>query len=141
MLCVNTYRQDYLDQCRGRVASYVDAYRAMAAGATDAAATAAFEPVFFNNLVLALDTYFTHRSRTIEGKDGNAVNEVRVLCSSLTQHDGVLVADKAIRLRPDTSVLSYAPGDEIALTADGLVRLADAYFGEMEARFGEPVTV
>jgi hypothetical protein len=141
MLCVNAYEHDYIDRCRAKVDGYVDAYRAMTAVATDDAAAAAFEPVFFNNLVLALDTYFTHRSRTLEGKDGNPVNEVRVLCASLTQHDGVLVADKAIRLRPETSVSGYAPGDEIALTEAGFVRLADAYFDEMHARFGAPVAV
>jgi hypothetical protein len=141
MLCVNTYSQDHIDRCRARVTSYVEAYRAMAAPATDDAAIAAFEPVFFNNLVLALDTCFTHRSRTIEGKDGNPVNEVRLLCASLTQHDGLLVADKAIRLRPETSVLGYAPGDEIAVSEAGFVRLAEAYFDEMESRFLEPVAV
>ena len=139
MLCVNTYGHDSIDHCRARVASYVDAYRAMTAGAADDAATAAFEPVFFNNLVLALDTYFTHRSRTLEGKDGNPLNEVRLLCASLTQNDGLMVADKGIRLRPDASVLGYAPDDEIALTEVGFVRLADAYFDEMQARFGAPV--
>ena len=141
MLCVNTYGHDYIDQCRARVASYVDAYRAITAATTDDAAITAFEPVFFNNLVLALDTYFTHRSRTLEGKDGNPVNEVRVLCASLTQHGGELVADKTIKLRPDTSVLGYVPGDEIALTEDAFVRLADAYFDEMHARFGAPIAV
>ncbi len=28
-----------------------------------------FEPIFFNNTVLVLDSYFTHGSRTIEPKD------------------------------------------------------------------------
>jgi hypothetical protein len=69
------------------------------------AAFESFEPVFFNNMVLILDTYFTHRSRTTEGKDGNPLNEVRVLCNSILENKSVLRADKSIKLKPETSVL------------------------------------
>ena len=47
------------------------------------AAVDAFVPRFFNGLVLQLDYSFVHRTRNLEGKDGNPLNEVRVLCSSL----------------------------------------------------------
>jgi hypothetical protein len=84
MLCMTTYDQSYVDECRSKIASQVSAYRALAATAkgSDAeqseidSALEAFEPVFFNNLVLALDNYFVHRSRTLELKDGNPLNEV-----------------------------------------------------------------
>jgi hypothetical protein len=33
-------------------------------------AVESLEAVFFNDVVLVLDSYFCHRSRTIEGKDG-----------------------------------------------------------------------
>jgi hypothetical protein len=61
-------------------------------------------------MVLILDTYFTHRSRTTEGKDGNPLNEVRVLCNSILENKRVLRADKSIKLKPETSVLKLPPG-------------------------------
>jgi hypothetical protein len=88
----------------------VKAYRALAAKVGDKNALAAFEPVFFNNLVLSLDAHFVHRTRAIEGKDGNPLNEVRVLCSSLMLHDGVLTAEKSIKLVPQKSVLGIGFG-------------------------------
>ena len=98
MLCMTTYDRSYVDDCRSKIASQVSAYRALAStargsGADGTTALEAFEPVFFNNLVLALDNYFVHRSRTLELKDGNPLNEVRVLCNSMTSNDGIVAAD------------------------------------------------
>jgi hypothetical protein len=62
----------------------------------------------------------------MEGKDGNPLKEVRVLCTSLMENDGVLAADKQIRLRPETSILHLAVGDEIRLTQGEFLRLAEA---------------
>jgi hypothetical protein len=50
-----------------------------------------------------LENYFVHRSRTLEKKDGNPLNEVRVLCTSMMSNDGKLAADKQIRLDPAKS--------------------------------------
>jgi hypothetical protein len=36
------------------------------------------------------------------------------------------------------SVLGLRPGDTIAIDAAALERLADAFFAELEVRFGEP---
>ena len=80
MLCVNNHTQKYIDECRQRVAAQVSAYQTLVATARNQAATdepllnaamEAFEPHFFNNIVLALDSYFVHRARAIEKKDGN----------------------------------------------------------------------
>ena len=139
MLCNNAYRTDYVEAARAQIAGSVDAFRTMAAAADrDLAlrdAVAAFEPTFFNSLVLALDSHFTHRGRTVEGKDGNPANEVRVLCSSLTENGGVLLADKGIKLRAADSVLGLEPGDPIAIRADDFERLADGFFAVIEERF------
>ena len=118
MLCVNKYPQDYLDRCRSRVKQQLGVYRDLMAATTGrdktknpkiGAAVESFEPVFFNNMVLVLDSYFVHRSRTMEGKDGNPLNEVRVLCNSILENKSVLRANKTIKLKPDASVLKLKP--------------------------------
>jgi len=42
-------------------------------------ASKSFELVYFNNLVVVLDSYFVHRTQGLEKKDGNPLNEVRVI--------------------------------------------------------------
>ena|SRR5665647_589613 len=52
----------------------------------------------------AVENDFVHRSRTLERKDGSSLNEVRVLCTSLTSNGGTLEADRQIKLdRADRS--------------------------------------
>ncbi|MGZ4319617.1 MAG: hypothetical protein ACXVRD_09895 [Gaiellaceae bacterium] len=135
MLCMNDYPPEYVRECRARVDAQLAAYRQLIADANDRAAIEAFEPVFFNNMVIVLDGYFTHRSRTLEKKDGNPLNEVRMLCTSMMGNGGVLAADKQIRLDPGKSILGYRAGDEIRLTEAEFVRLADAFFAEIEEKF------
>ena len=135
MLGRKSYDQDYIDQCRARIAAQVSAYDDVKAAVKDDAALAAFEPLFFNGLVQVLDHCFVHRLRTVEGKDGNPLNEVRVVCDSLLLNGGVLAADKQIKLKPETSVLGYEVGDEIALDEERFTRLAEGFFAEIEARF------
>ena len=144
MLSVTKYTPEHIAASRARVASQVAAYEHLLATARDQAgsdaaaldaAFAAFEPVFFNNMVLTLDSYFTHRARALEGKDGNPLNEVRMLCNSLVQNGGVLAADKTIRFKPDASVLGCEIGDEIQLTQADFGRLGDAFFAELESKY------
>ena len=123
MLAVSSYPHDYIDDCRNRVDAQLAAYRDLAAAAGDGAGPA------------LEDQLFVHRVRNKEGKDGNPLNEVRVLCASLMSNDGVMAADKTIRLKPEASVLHLAPGDEIALGEDDFTRLAGAFFDELEKRY------
>jgi hypothetical protein len=144
VLCMNSYDRGYIEQCRSRIDAQIAGYRALvAAGAAlrgqnkaqfDAAADA-FEPVFFNNLVLVLDGYFVHRTRGLEKKDGNPLNEARLLCNSIMTNNGKLVADKQIRLDPATSLLGYAVGDEIKVRESDFVLLAKGFFAEIESKF------
>jgi hypothetical protein len=134
MLGVSSYSQAYVDACRASVALQLKTYRALAKTGKPAA-VAAFEPVFFGNLVLALDASFVHRLRGKEGKDGNPLNEVRMLCTSVLEHDGVLTADSTIKYKPGQSVLGYDIGDTIALREADFVKLSKAFLAEIEAKF------
>jgi hypothetical protein len=69
------------------------------------------------------------------GKDGNPLNEVRVLCNSLMANDGVLAADKRIRLDPEKSVLGLRVGDPIELNEPQFRRLSSASLAEIENRY------
>jgi hypothetical protein len=139
MLGRSSYDQDYIDKCRDKVAAQVAAYEALASAARNGGGldsqVDAFEPLFFNNMVLVLDALFMHRLRTKEGKDGNPLNEVRVLSESLMENEGVLVVAKSIKLEPESSILHLEAGDEIAIGASDFQRLAEAYFAEIEAKF------
>jgi hypothetical protein len=137
MLSMNKYPKEYVARCRSRVKRQVAAYQSLQAalGPGKAAAASSFEPVFFENMLLALESAFTHRSRTLEGKDGNPLNEVRVLAQSILEHDGRLHPDKSIKLDPDNSVLKLKPGDPVALDAADFTRLAEAFFREIERKF------
>ncbi|MGZ8764330.1 MAG: hypothetical protein ACXW2C_01365 [Acidimicrobiia bacterium] len=143
MLSRNSFTQEYIDQCRARVAAQVAAFKELATaagkrGTSDASLATAlesFEPEFFNNMVLVLEGSFVHRGRTIEGKDGNPLNEVRMLCISMLEHDGRMTADKSIKLDPATSVLHQQFGSEIRLSRADFVALSDAFFAEIERKY------
>lgn len=124
MLSAKTYPQEYIDDGRAFVAARVDAVTA-----------AGGSPALLDALVLVLDHWFVHRMRGAEGKDGNPLNEVRMLANSISQHRGVLQADSTIRYKDDTSVLGLAIGEEIVLDVERFERLASAYFAEIESRF------
>ena len=134
MLMASSYPQVYIDACRASFAARVAAYDALTKDATGPAAEA-FEPAFFGALLLALDHCFCHRGRGMEGKDGNPLNEARVLCNSLMEHGGTMTADKSVRLKPEASLLGYAPGDQIVLRRDDFVHMADGFLAEIERRY------
>src|SRR5678815_4928718 len=127
MLGMKSYPQDYIEACRARVESDVAAYRELSSPAPE------FEAVFFNNMVLKLEMMFVHRLLTMEGKNGHALNEVRVLAASMLLHDNVLTPHNSIKLSPSTSVLGIEYGDDIEVDREGFERLSDAFFTELEA--------
>jgi hypothetical protein len=135
MLGVNTYSQDHIVRCRELIDEQLSTYRALIAPAEPSAARERFEHRFFNNLVLALDQMFVHRLRGQEGKDGNPLNEVRMLTTSIVEHGGHLVKDKQIKLDPATSVLGLEVGDVVRMTEAQFLALANAFFDEIAIRF------
>jgi hypothetical protein len=138
MLGVKTYPQDYIDASRARVAAQVASFRALAEPAHDAgliSPLAGFSHEFFNNMVIVLDATFVHRLRGVEGKDGNPLNEVRMLANSLTAGGGLLTADKTIRYDQGKAVLGLPLGQPFRLSEDQFVELADAFYAELERKF------
>jgi hypothetical protein len=144
MLSIASYDQEYVDACRSSVDMTIAAYEnlvtaAKASNASDTAplefAISSFEAPFYNHMILAIDSYFGHRARTKELKDGNPLNEVRMLCSSLMHNNGKLEEDRAIKWKPDASVLGYRIGDEIQLSSADFARLSSAFFAELEAKY------
>jgi hypothetical protein len=131
MLAVSKFEPDYVNRCRERVDADITAYSKLAKAANGQLDR--FEPVFFNNMVLTLELQFVHRLRKAEGKDGNALNEVRLLASSLIENGGAMLADKQIAFK-DGSLLGYEPGDQIKLSEADFRKLSAAFYEEIEAR-------
>ena len=100
-----------------------------------ASALAAFEPLFLNNMTLALDRFFVHRIRAVTGKDGNPLNEVELMTDSLLNDNGVLRGNNVIKLIPEQSVVKLQIGERILLSADKFERLSNAFLAEIESRF------
>ncbi len=136
------YAKDYIAACRARVDADQRAYRSQVGKAP----SEDFEAHFFNDQVLLLDYMFVHRLTGIEGKDGNPLNEVRVLCNSILLNKGKLQVDRlpgwpnsagaGIKFPPEKSVLKLKVGDEVRLSEADFARLSKAFFAELEKRFG-----
>ena len=141
MLGMKKYTQDYIHACRARVDADLRAYRKQVGKAP----SNEFEARFFNDQVLLLDHMFVHRLMVIEGKDGNPLNEVRVICNSILFNNGKLQIDKlpgwpdsagaSIKLPPEKSVLKLKAGDDIKLSEADFVRLSKAFFAELEKKY------
>lgn len=131
MLATASYEPAYVNACRARVALQIQAFEQLPAGP----ATTALEPHYFNGLLLALDAHFVHRVRGAEGKDGNPLNEVRMLVQALMSPKGLLAVDKTIKYEASKSVLGIAIGERVSLDVDDFRSIADAFFDELEHRF------
>lgn len=144
MLGRKNYTQAEIDQGKKTLDQQLVAYKELVQAVTSqawdkkiTAAFASFEAHFFNNLMLVMDRYFVHRlpGADYEGKDGNPLNEVRILCDSLMNNHGIMRGDKQIKLAPERSVLKLTIGDSIHLTEEDFERLSAAFFAELERRF------
>lgn len=123
---------------RDEIAAQVRAYRDLVGAASKAsgmsltridAALAAFEPAFFNNLLLALELRFADRPPE---RAAGPLAEVRLLARALTHHAGVLTADAALPHDADASVLRLDVGERVALNADDFEALAAAFLDAIE---------
>jgi len=134
---MKTYEREYVNACRAKIDADVRVFKRSGAKG--------LETTFFNNLVLKMEYMFVHRFSGIEGKDGNPLNEVRVLCNSILLNEGKLQVEKlprwpnsavaGLKLPPDTSVLKLRVGDEVKVSEADFVRLAKAFFAEIEKKY------
>lgn len=144
MLSVYAYSQEYINECLLKVDMQLKTYENLITTAKKQAgnsndelksAIESFEPNFFNNMVLVLDNYFYNRSRNLEKKDGNPLNEVRMLCDSIKENNCILISNKTIKYDYAKSVLKYQIGDEIKLRKEDFVLLSKEFFAEIESKF------
>ncbi|WP_049785516.1 hypothetical protein [Cellulomonas gilvus] len=136
MLAQGTYDADYLAGCRAQIGADIAAFdnaRIDAQGSEDVLGD--LELSYFAALLLSLEMRFVDRPRDVEGTDGNPLNEVRVIARSLMTNGGRMLADASLPLDPARTVLGLRPGDDIQLRYDDFVRLSDAFFTELEARY------
>jgi hypothetical protein len=144
MLGRKNYTKAEFDNGKRAIESQLATYRQFVGAAAGAkpnkkteTALNAFETEFFNNMALVLDRRYVHRfsGKDYEGKDGNPLNELRLIVDSLLDHNGVMRADKQIKLPPDKSVLGIDVGDPIKLTEEDFKELSKAFFDELKRRF------
>jgi hypothetical protein len=131
MLAVSSYKPDYIQKSVKAIEAQLKAYRALPRGPE----RAAFEPIFFRHMVLALDHYFLHRQRSNEGKEGSPTNEVRMLCNAIHDNGGILAKDTQIKYDRAKSVTGIAVGEEIALDEKTFSKLAYAFFEDIAKRY------
>lgn len=125
MLATSKYTKEYIDECRSKVELQMSTYWNMTAKARHLDKTndrslhhtiEAFERLFLNNMVLVLDSMFVHRTRAIEGKDDNPLNEVRELCNSILKSN-------------------HNSGVSVRLTFSEFEKLSKSFFEEIEKRY------
>ena len=130
------YSAAQVQACRDEIAAQIRAYRDLVGAASKAsgmsltridAALAAFEPAFFNNLLIALDARFGGRQN-----DRGPLAETRMLAASLTHNGGVLAGNPALPYDADASVLRIDLGERIALNADDFETLCAAFLAQIE---------
>lgn len=68
-------------------------------------------------------------------KDGNPLNEVRVLCTSMKIYDSIMTVDKSMKLAPERSVLKHQFGETIALREKDFALISAAFFAEIESKY------
>ena len=130
MLSQKKYPAAYISSCKKKITAAVNAWAQLPGKPSG------FEHLYFENQVLILERMFIHRMRGQEGKDGNPLNEVRMLAASILADGGKFQPDKTIRYDAENSVTKIKPGQSISLTAEIFIKLSEAYFEEIKKRFG-----
>ena len=128
MLGRTSYPQAYVASVRARFAGLLK-------GFDKAKPAEPFATDTLLDMVLFLELAFVHRVRGNEGKDGNPLNEVRMIAMSVLEFASVMSPDKTIKWNAEKSITGLALGDKIALTRKQVGDLGEGFFGEIEKRY------
>jgi hypothetical protein len=90
------------------------------------------ESLIVASAIPAPDGLFVYKDRAIELKDGDPLNELMVLYCLMMNRNGVMCADKMIRLDPGISVLNCEVDNEIILIAAHIALLSPTFLAEIE---------
>ena len=138
MLSVKQYPADHLQDSRDRFNERILRFNRLTTTISerDPAALAELEHDFAELMVVSLDAAFVHRVRAQEGKDGNPLNEVRMLADSILTNQSVLAGSSTIRYDPGRSIVGTGVGEPIRVSLDQLSVLGSAFHDEIAARYG-----
>jgi len=129
MLGRANYSMDYISAVHARVERVLKAF-------DKAKPAEPFASEALVDLVLGLEMAFVHRLRGQEGKDGNPLNEVRMIAASVLEFGGVMTPDKSIKWKPEASVTGLKMGDKVALSRTRVGALVDAFIEEIAKKYG-----
>lgn len=137
VLSVKSYPADFVEASRARFVSLLDAYRRLTETLPAGSLTVAseFEHRFVHAVLVSLDAAFVHRVRAQEGKDGNALNEVRMLAESILANDGVLAPNTTIKYVAARSVTGVDIGQPIGPGIDSVHALVMTVHDEIRSRY------
>jgi len=135
VLSIGSYSSEYVLMCCRRVDEQLSSYAEIKEAAGGCKEITSFESIFLENMVLSLDSLFGHRARGKEGKNGNPLNEVRMICGSLMKGESCLLSDSTIKYDPARSILGTRIGEQILWTPAGIGRLCHAFLDEIEMRY------
>jgi hypothetical protein len=114
------------------------AWTTLSSAASSPSAKAALnelERACFANALLALGAQLVHRLEGAEGKCGNPLNEVRMLCNAMIGSGAVPQADKGIKYNPTKAVLKCELGQPVQLGAASFATPSRAFVLETERKY------
>ena len=128
MLARTSYPIAYIEAVSSRVGRVLKAY-------DKAKPAEPFAGEALLDVIVGLEMAFVHRVRMNEGKDGNPLNEVRMIAASVLEFGGVMTLDKTIKWKPEASVTGLKIGDKIALSRKQVGALVDAFFEDLAKKY------
>lgn len=125
--------QVYMESCRDQLVGDIEAYdrinEFMPKSMSDDSVY--FEKVFFNNLLIVLDTMFVNRPMIVGVQ--SASQELKYLANSIAKHNGRLMLSQNAKYRKEWSVLKIEKGGKIIITQEKFISLFNRVWEELSA--------